>query len=437
MSCLLALAALACGGDSGPGSMDPDPMEPDPMEPDPPPLAAPVIVGTADLENFGDARDVEVTFRETGDAAEVEEYRIYVVRSSAADGDDPPLTGTPEAVAPSAGDVVVRLSASVTDEAGDALEEGVAYVTHVQAWTGAADDSPVSPASSQFTLVRTDIVESVASLNAGTGGVEVDADGNIYVADFGTQLSDGVAGTRVYRVTPEGDVSVFAEGLGGASGNAFDSEGNLFQSNIARNTIDRIEPDGTVTEFASGPAIVGPVGIAVAAGDTLYVASCNNNTIAKVAPDGTSSTFSDGPLYVCPNGIALADDGNFYVANFSNGSLLRLAPDGTVSTFVTFPTNNLGHVTFGNGVLYVAARGLHRIYEVTLDGDFRVLAGTGARGRGDGPALQATLSFTNDIALSPDGSVLYFNDVDPSTPSTNVLSPSWLRKVRLEAPSDP
>lgn len=389
----------------------------------------------SDVENFGDARDVELTFRETGDAADVTDYRIYVSNSSAADPDTPPLTGTPETVPKASGDIVVNLPAAVTDESGSPLAEGVDYVAYVQAWTGQADQSAVSPASTTFTLERTDIVESIVSLEAGTGGVAVDGDGNIYVADFGTQLSGGSAGTRVYKITPAGDVSVFAEGLDGASGNAFDSEGNLLQSNIHGNTIDKITPDGSVTEFASGPAIVGPVGIAVAPGDTLYVANCNNNTIARVAPDGSSETFSDAALLSCPNGIALASDGNLYVANFFNGSLLKVTPDGTVTTFVTLPTNNLGHVTFGNGVLYVAARGLQRIYEVTLAGETRVLAGTGARGRKDGPALTSTLSFTNDIALSPDGSVLYFNDVDPSTSGTNVISPSWLRELRLEAPN--
>jgi serine/threonine-protein kinase len=420
---LFAATTLACGGDGGP--VDPTVLDP-----------APVIVSVIDIENFGDARDVEVTLRETGNAADVVEYRVFVARASAVDG-GMPLAGTFERVQPASGHIVVRLSAAVTDEAGDALRQNVQYVAYVQAWTGAEAESPVSVVSSTFTLATTDIVESVAPLSAGTGGVAVDADGNVYVADFGTQLSGGTAGSTVYRVTTEGDVSVFATGLSGASGNAFDSRGNLFQSSIGGNTISRIAPDGTVTEFASGPAIVGPVGIAVAPGDTLFVANCNDNTIARVTPEGAASIFSSSALFACPNGIALASDGNLYVANFGNGTVIRVAPDGTASVFVTLPTNNLGHATFGNGVLYIAARGAHRIYEVTLDGTSRVLAGTGVRGRKDGAALHATLSFTNDIALTPDGTVLYFNDVDPSTPGTNTISPSWLRRLRLEEARTP
>jgi len=108
-------------------------------------------------------------------------------------------------------------------------------------------------------------------------------------------------------------------------------------------------------------------------------------------------------LFNCPNGITLASDGNFYVANFLNGDVLRIAPDGTVSRHVTIEGGNNGHILFGNGVLYVVARLANRLYEVTLDGQTTLLAGSGARGRRDGAARDAPLSLTNDVALSPDG----------------------------------
>ena len=224
-------------------------------------------------------------------------------------------------------------------------------------------------------------------------------------------------------------MSVFATGLVGASGNAFDSKGDLFQSNIGASRISRITPNGTVSTFVS-QGISNPVGIAIDAEDNLFVANCGNNTITKVTSDGVSTQFSSSPLLSCPNGIALASDGNLYVANFGNGQVLRVEPNGSATTFANLPGNNNGHITFANGVLYVVARSAHRIYQLTLDGELTLLAGTGTRGLWDGAALDARLSLTNDIAVSPDGSILYFNDVVNQT-GGDVISPVVIRKLIL------
>jgi len=423
---LLLIGGGACGSSGNPTSPPPPP-------PPPPPTAirAPVVVDVIDGANFGDGRDLSVTFRVQGDDSRVLEFRVFVAPSATLPSGDPPTSGPFQVVAKETGDVRASLLSSSMDIDGAPIEEGVAYVLYVQAWAGSAESSATSQTSSQITLARTNVVQTIAEIDAGTGGLAVDQAGNLYMADFGSQLSGGTGGDRVYRITPAGEVSVWATGFGGASGNAFDSQGNLFQSSITGNRISRVAPDGTVSAFVS-QGLAGPVGIAISAGDTVFVANCSNNTLSKIAPDGSMSQFASGPLFSCPNGLALAADGNFYVANFGNGNLVRVSRDGTASTFVTLPTGNLGHVTAANGVLYVAARGAHQIYQVTLDGTSTLLAGTGSNGGRDGVALDATLSFTNDIALSPDGTILYFNDVAPSAPNTNVISPTIVRRILLD-----
>lgn len=278
-------------------------------------------------------------------------------------------------------------------------------------------------------------VETVAGpLDAGSGGMDVDTAGNVYMADFGRTLQ-GPPGPAVWRVTPDGQAAVWATGLVGASGNDFDSRGYLLQSNIGAGSVSRIAPDGTVEPYATG--LRAPVGIEVAAGDTAYVVECGAGAIARIAPDGTVAPFASDSLLRCPNGIARASDAHFYVANFGNGDVLRVGPDGAVERFVTLPGGNNGHILFGNGVLYVVARGANAIYEVTLSGDTTRIAGSGAQGLDDGPALEATLSVTNDVALSPDGRVLYFNDVgrgeDGAFPadSGRTIAPVWVRRLVL------
>src|SRR5919108_1058341 len=111
-----------------------------------------------------------------------------------------------------------------------------------------------------------------------TGGVTVDALGNIYVADFGE---------IVWKITPEGKREVFASGLYGASGNAIDHEGNLLQSNFYGDSITKIDRKGQAQSFATS-GLSGPVGIAInkQTGD-VFVANCRGNSIAKISKDGT------------------------------------------------------------------------------------------------------------------------------------------------------
>lgn len=269
----------------------------------------------------------------------------------------------------------------------------------------------------------------VASLPAGAGGLEVDAQGNIYTGDFGPTVSQG-NGSDVYRVDPtDGSFAVFATGIVGASGNAFDAQGNLLQAGIGSGNLSRIDPDGVVETFATG--FTSPVGVTLAANGDVFVANCGANSVSRVSPAGDVTTHAASGLLDCPNGITAASDGNLYVSNFGDGWVVRITPDGTVTRFAEIPGGSNAHILFGNGRLYVAGRARPRLYELSLTGTLTILAGTGTRGISDGPALQATLSIPNDLALSPDGSILYFNDVARTTGGTGVVNPTMIRLVRL------
>ena len=254
-------------------------------------------------------------------------------------------------------------------------------------------------------------------LNA-SGGVCVDADGYVYVADFGITLGNS-NGTNVFKIDPHtGDATVFATGLLGASGNSFGPDGSLFQSNIAGGRISRITPDGQVSTFTS-TNIFGPVGVAVDPEGNVFSTNCANAnpSITKTTPAGVSTIFSSGPRFNCPNGLTIDDEGNLYTCNFGNGWVVKITPDGAASNLAFIPggignsAGNNGHLTFANGKLYVVARCANQIFEVRIsDGQATRLAGSGARGNQDGPALQATFSIPNGIRASRTGDTLYVND---------------------------
>ena len=84
------------------------------------------------------------------------------------------------------------------------------------------------------------------------GGVTIDLVGDIYVADFGSV---------VWKLSLDGQRREFATGLYGASGNAIDGQGYLWQSNYYSNSITRIDRKGEARTIASA-GLSGPVGIA-------------------------------------------------------------------------------------------------------------------------------------------------------------------------------
>jgi sugar lactone lactonase YvrE len=268
-------------------------------------------------------------------------------------------------------------------------------------------------------------------LDGGTGGISVDRDGNIYVADFGSRLSGGgTVGSKVFVVSPAGEVRIFAEGFRGASGNEFDSQGNFFQSNVSASVISKVTPGGEMTTFAS-QGIATPVGIVSDEEDNLYVANCGSNSIQMVTPEGDSERFVWSGLLNCPNGIVFDDHGNLYVANFGNGGVIKITPDKQVREIAALPGNNNGHLVHHDGFLYVIDRGGHQVYSVSLDGEVELFAGSGSRGREDGDPLEATFSYPNDIGISPDGKTFYVNEVAGDTGPHTVLAPMVVRAIRV------
>lgn len=285
-------------------------------------------------------------------------------------------------------------------------------------------------------------VETITAPFNGSGDVSLGPDGNLYVGDFGAFLSQS-NGTTVKRITPDGTVSVFASGLNGASGNEFAANGDLYQSNISGGRISRITPNGVVSTFTS-TNITGPVGIAIDDSGNVYSTNCITppSSITKTTPGGVSTILVSSSLLSCPNGLTVDPDGNLYTCNFNNGWIVKITPDGTASNFVFIEGNNNGHITYSNGKLYVVARCANKIFEVSLDGTIRHIAGSGGRGNTDGSALQATFSVPNGITASRTGDTLYVNDATTLTGgcfngSLNPVVIRMITNVLVDVPGDP
>ena len=106
--------------------------------------------------------------------------------------------------------------------------------------------------------------------------IEVAPDGTIYATQTGTDES---ATWRIYRLTAQGESSVFAEGppLARPNGVAFDPEGNIVVVNILSNDVHTFSTSGELvkTEQAVDP---GNDGLVILDDGTKYVSSVRQGT---------------------------------------------------------------------------------------------------------------------------------------------------------------
>lgn len=266
-----------------------------------------------------------------------------------------------------------------------------------------------------------EVTTLVAELDGAVGGVAVDGLGNVFVADFGS---------KVWKVSPWGEVEVFVDSLYGTSGNTVDPEGNLLQSNFTGNYLVRVRRDGTVERLASD--LEGPVGVAVGSDGTVFVTNCRGNWIARVTADGTVEEHARSELLNCPNGLTRDDDDNLYALNFRDTLLLKITPDGTVSEHARLPGVGGGHVVFTGQDLYATTFRGNRVHRVGLDGSVETIAGSGVFGRDDGAGPEASFSSPNGISYDRARGLLYVNDhLIPFSERITSRPVSSLRRIAL------
>ncbi len=133
----------------------------------------------------------------------------------------------------------------------------------------------------------------------------VDKFGNILIANgFGGLL----------RVTPDGEINDPGRGIF-ASGVVVGSNGDYFVTSAAESKIYRVTPSGDVSEFFSGVVLLNAIGIVRDNADNLFVANAGRRDILRFRPDATLSVFSRANAFTFPTDIGLTSGGKLIAAD--------------------------------------------------------------------------------------------------------------------------
>src|SRR4249919_667262 len=219
-------------------------------------------------------------------------------------------------------------------------------------------------------------------------GVALTENGTVLVADYGR--------ARVFSITPDGNINIFAGGTrAGGTGNgdggpanlaaidpngiARDAAGNTYIADGRYNRIRRVDTAGNISTVAgtglpgytgdNGPGtsaqITNPLAVATDAAGNVYFN--DNLRLRKVAPGGVITTIAgngtdkvngDGGLATAAaignvRGIAVEANGTIYIAG--NGVVRRIRPNGYIDSLPGW-THYAMALAIRNGQLYVGTQ---------------------------------------------------------------------------------
>jgi sugar lactone lactonase YvrE len=151
-------------------------------------------------------------------------------------------------------------------------------------------------------------------------GLAIDSNGYLFVSC----RNDGT----VHRVSPDGRAMQWIEGMGIATGLAFDKGGSLYVGDRS-GTIFKIAPDREIFVFATIEPSVSAYHLAFSPAGELFVTGPTTSSfdyVYRINPAGEVSTFFRG--LGRPQGLAFDRFGNLYVAASLGGSrgIIRITP---------------------------------------------------------------------------------------------------------------
>ena len=175
------------------------------------------------------------------------------------------------------------------------------------------------------------ITEFTAGFPTGSPkGIVTGPDGNLWVAMAG-------GSGAIARVTKSGEVTEFQTLTAGDPEDiAVGPDNNLWYVDSAANLIGRVTPEGSITEFTDGLSDgAGPTGIAKGPDGALWFTESDAGKIGRITTAGAITEFSSGISGSSkPTDIVKGPDGNlWFTMRGLNGSIGRITPQGDFTGF--------------------------------------------------------------------------------------------------------
>lgn len=262
--------------------------------------------------------------------------------------------------------------------------------------------------------VLEDRILIVVPRKAGSGKISVTIDGQAGASkeDFNYQTSYLVStlagnGSAGYA---DGKGQAAAFNFGNRCGLDIDADGNLYVAEAENHRIRKVAPDGTVTtlagsgknEYTEGKGTEAsfylPMDVVVDKDGNIFTSDPAAWTIRKITPDGTTSLV--GFMEAWGIGIDKRDNTLYYVDARSNGSVYKVKPDGSADQIITGLSYPSDVAVDSKGNLFVVVNGSSVIQEYKY-GTWEkgvTIGQSGATGLVNGPANTAKFEYPWMIA---------------------------------------
>jgi len=138
--------------------------------------------------------------------------------------------------------------------------------------------------------------------------------------------------------SPGYEIQLYATGMGAIAGIQVGPDGKVYAADNAGGRVFRAEPDGSVTQIASG--IPYPNGITFTTAGRLFVASGGGQAVYEVA-NGAATVFANMGAGAYPTSVAALSN-TLYVSNSGNGTISRVQMDGSIQVALSGYSNSGG-----------------------------------------------------------------------------------------------
>jgi streptogramin lyase len=139
----------------------------------------------------------------------------------------------------------------------------------------------------------------------------------------------------IERMTPEGVLTEFFPAPNSSpEGIAAGPDGNVWFTEPGWDRIGRISPEGSLTEFSETATRSEPLGIAAGPDGNLWFTELAGSRIGRITPQGVMTEFSQGITAGGePRAIAAGPDGNLWFTEPAGNRIGRITPQGVVTEF--------------------------------------------------------------------------------------------------------